>query len=146
MSEHQLAALHQVLAAEHATIWGYGVVGAKVSQLYLPKVIEADHRHRSIRATIEDAVRSLGGEPVPSKPGYALPTLLTDDASALTFAAQLEESMSRQWRHGIGTAGPIDVTFRQLCLDGLDSAAGGALTWRRLLDPTALPQAFPGIS
>lgn len=145
MSEQQLTALQQVLASQHATIWGYGEIGATVSAAFLHAVTDADNRHRTMRGTIEDMIRSLGGAPVPSQPGYSLPTLLTDDASALGLAADLEDSMAQQWRHCIGADGPIDTTFRQLCLDGLGSTASEALAWRRALDPTALPPAFPGM-
>lgn len=141
----QLDALGQVLASEHATIWAYGEIGAKVSADLLARVTAADNRHRAMRGTIEDLIRSLGGEPVPSEPGYSLPTLLTDDASALGLAVQLEDAMAQQWRYCIGAEGPVDAVFRQLCLDGLGSAASASLGWRRALDPTALPQAFPGM-
>lgn len=145
LSEKQLSALQQVLAGTHATIWAYGEIGAKVSEAYLSAVVAADNRHRAMRGTIEDVVRALGGEPVPSEPGYTLPTLLTDDGSALQLAAQLEDSMCRQWRYCIGEAGPADPEFRTLCLDGLTGSASAALAWRRLLDPGALPPAFPGL-
>lgn len=146
MSEQQLGALQNVLASEHATIWAYGVIGSRISAGYLPAVTDADNRHRAMRGAIEDAVRALGGEPVPSKPGYSLPTLLTDDTSALNLAAALEESMAQQWRYCIGAQGPTDPAFRELCVDGLRSTASAALAWRRQLDPTALPPAFPGIA
>lgn len=146
MSAQQLAALQGVLASVHATIWAYGEIGAHVSEEQLPAVTAADTRHRAWRGTIEDAVRALGGDPVASKPGYSLPTLLTDDASAVALAASLEESMTEQWRYCIGADGPVDESFRQLCVDGLSDAASAALRWRRTIDAAALPPALPGLS
>jgi hypothetical protein len=146
VSEQQLAALQEVLASEHATIWAYGEIGARVSDAYLQAVTDADNRHRAMRGTIEDSIRGLGGDPVPSESAYSLPTLLTDDSSALALAASLEESMAQQWRYCIGAEGPADAPFRQLCLDGLDSSARAALAWRSELDPAALPPAFPGMA
>lgn len=146
MSEQQLQALQDVLASEHATIWAYGAIGARISAGYLPAVTDADNRHRAMRGAIEEVIRALGGEPVPTKPGYSLPTLLTDDASSLSLAASLEESMAQQWRYCIGADGPIAQPLRQLCLDGLRITASSALAWRQELDPAALPPAFPGMA
>ncbi|WP_134323126.1 ferritin-like domain-containing protein [Cumulibacter soli] len=146
MTEQQVQALQQVLANQHAAIWAYGEIGATVSQEYLKPITSRDNAQRAMRTKIEDLLRALNGEPVPAQAGYRVPGLLSDDESALAFAADVEESLTQQWRFCIGTDGEPDATFRQLCLDGMLDTASAAGRWRRELDPEALPPSLPGMA
>ena len=58
----------QTLAAEHAAIWAFGLVGA-TPPLAAP-AMAALSTHRSRRTTCVDAVVALGGDPVTSAVAY----------------------------------------------------------------------------
>lgn len=57
----ELTALHAALAAEHAAVYGYGVVGGKVGDGGDPQVRAAYDAHRARRDELARAVRDLGG-------------------------------------------------------------------------------------
>jgi hypothetical protein len=79
----------EVLAAEHAAIWGYGLVGA--TPPLAPPAQLALQAHRERRSRCVDVVVALGGEPVASAPAYQLePPASAEQAREL--AAELEES------------------------------------------------------
>lgn len=87
--DDDLALWQQVLAAEHAAIWGFGLVGA-TPPLAGPASASLDV-HRARRTRCADAVVALGGEPVASAPAYDLAKPSTPRA-ARALAADLEES------------------------------------------------------
>lgn len=137
-----VAALQQALAGEHSVIWAYGDIGAAVSDAHLAAVQAADEAHRAHRGQLEDLIRALGQEPVPSEPAYTLPAPVSDDASALTLAAALEDSMAAQWRHCCGRVDSPQL--RAFCVDALATAATAALRWRQTAGAGVTVPAFPG--
>ncbi|WP_153505198.1 DUF4439 domain-containing protein [Cumulibacter manganitolerans] len=137
------ASLQAALAAQHATIWAYGEIGAAVGEAHRAAVEDADATNRTRRQALEDILRSLGQDPAPSEPGYTLPAPVTDDASALALAARLEDAMAQQWRHCCGRVGSTAV--RTFCVDALAATTVAALRWRQAAGGVALPPAFPGM-
>jgi hypothetical protein len=84
-----LALWQQTLAAEHSTIWAYGLVGATQ-----PLAVPADAAlrvHRDRRTRCVDEVVALGGEPQASAPAYDV-MAPSDTAVARQLAANLEQS------------------------------------------------------
>lgn len=81
----------QALAAEHAAIWGLGLVGA-TAPLAVPAAA-ALYVHRVRRSRCTDAVVGLGGVPVASAPAYDIAKPATPRA-ARALAADLEEGCS----------------------------------------------------
>lgn len=81
----------QTLAAEHAAIWGFGLVGA-TAPLAVPASAALD-LHRGRRTRCADMVVALGGEPVASAPAYDIARPSTPRA-ARELAADLEEGCS----------------------------------------------------
>jgi hypothetical protein len=138
----QVAALQTALAAEHAVVWGYGVVGAHAGDALLPQVRDADEAHRTRRdATVALIVR-YGGTPVATEPEYALPFPVTDRAGALRLAVHLEEGAAAAWRYAV--AATDDVQVRRTALTALADAAVRATRWRLALPTTPATVAFPG--
>lgn len=138
-------ALQQALAGEHATIWAYGAIGAHASDDHLGAVGAADNAHRAQRGALEELIRSLGQEPEPSKPGYTLPSPVTDDATAVALAATLEDAMGTHWRYCCGRVSSAPI--RTFCVDALITSTTAALQWRRLAgDAAAVAPALPGLS
>ncbi|MFI9365476.1 DUF4439 domain-containing protein [Kitasatospora sp. NPDC053057] len=90
-----LPALQKALSAEHAAIYGYGVVGA-----HLPEDQQrADARtyyaaHQAQRDAWQRLLTTLGATPTPAAGGYQLPFPVTDAPTATKLAAHLETRLT----------------------------------------------------
>ena len=138
----QVPALQTALAAEHAVIWGYGVVGAHAGEALVARVRAADEEHRTRRDATVALVTRYGGTPVPTEPAYALPFPVTDRSSALRLAVHLEEGAAAAWRYAV--AATDDVEVRRTALTALSDAAVQATRWRLALPTSPATVAFPG--
>lgn len=138
----QVAALQTALAAEHAVVWGYSLVGARVGDALQPQVRDADDAHRTRRDATVTLLGRYGAEPVPTESSYALPFPVTDRASALRLAVHLEDGAAAAWRYAV--AATDDVTVRRAALTALTEAAVRATRWRLLLPADPATLAFPG--
>jgi hypothetical protein len=137
-------ALQTALAAEHAVIWGYAVVGAHVSGELRGQVSASDIAHRGRRDLIASTVRRLGADPALTAASYALPFPVTDQPSALRLAVHLEEGVAASWRYVV--AATDDRFTRRTAIAALSDAAVRATGWRQLVTPGALTVPFPGDS
>ncbi|MYQ47984.1 DUF4439 domain-containing protein, partial [Streptomyces sp. SID4985] len=90
----ELTALQAALAAEHAAVYGYGVVGGRVGADRRAEAKAAWDAHRARRDGLARSVRDLGGEPVAASAAYALPFTVADSASAVRLAADLEQRVA----------------------------------------------------
>ena len=138
----QVQALQTALAAEHAVIWGYGVVGGRAGEALLAQVRDADEAHRTRRDDTVTLLAGYGGDPVPTRPSYALPFPVTDRRSALRLAVHLEEGTAAAWRYAV--AATDDVTVRRAALTAVADAAVRATRWRMLLPTSPVTVPFPG--
>ncbi|MZE51831.1 DUF4439 domain-containing protein, partial [Streptomyces sp. SID5770] len=59
-----LDATQAALAAEHAAVYGYGVVGGRIGAERRAEATAAYEAHRARREVLRRAVRDLGGAPV----------------------------------------------------------------------------------
>ncbi|MEU9341720.1 ferritin-like domain-containing protein [Streptomyces sp. NPDC048278] len=87
-------ALQAALAAEHAAVYGYGVVGGRIGAQRLAEARSAYDAHRAGRDALVREVRDLGGAPVAANAAYALPFAVTDAATAVRLAAELEQRVA----------------------------------------------------
>ncbi|GHE07498.1 ferritin-like domain-containing protein [Streptomyces alanosinicus] len=90
----ELTALQAALAAEHAAVYGYGVVGGRIGAARQADARTAYDAHRASRDALTREVRDLGGQPVAADAAYALPFPVTDQAAAVRLAARLEERLA----------------------------------------------------
>ncbi|MEW2620047.1 ferritin-like domain-containing protein [Streptomyces sp. NPDC048106] len=90
----ELAALQAALAAEHAAVYGYGVVGGRVDDRRRTDAKAAYDAHRARRDALAREVRDLGGRPVAASAAYTLPFTVRGPADAVRLAAQLEERVA----------------------------------------------------
>ncbi|MBP5936468.1 ferritin-like domain-containing protein [Streptomyces acidiscabies] len=90
----ELDAFQAALAAEHAAVYGYGVVGGQIGEARRGEARVAWDAHRARRDALARAVRDLGAEPVAANAGYALPFPVDGTSSAVRLAAQLEERIA----------------------------------------------------
>lgn len=90
----KLAALQAALAAEHAAVYGYGVVGGRIGTARRSEARAAYDAHRARRDTLVREVRDLGAAPVAASAAYALPFQVPDSAAAVRLAAELEDRLA----------------------------------------------------
>ncbi|MEO6712625.1 MAG: ferritin-like domain-containing protein [Mycobacteriales bacterium] len=137
-------ALQLALAAEHATIWGYGVVGAQLSGREQPLARAADKAHRTRRDLLISALGSRVPSPPPTASSYELPFPVQDAASARRLAVHLEERLAAVWRAAL--AAVTDLPDRQLAVSALIDAATRGVQWRLAVPGATATVAFPGAS
>jgi hypothetical protein len=134
-------ALAAALAAEHAAIFGYGVVGAHLDRTGQAAARQAEAAHRNRRDALVMRLVAAGASPTPGAPAYRLPFPVADAPSALKLAVALEEGAGRAWRQALaGTTGDD----RRLAVDALTDCAVRATRWRiaARVSPPTVP--FPG--
>ena len=94
-------ALRTALAAEHAAIFGYGVVGAYLTGDTREAARQAEMMHRDRRDEAALRVQEGGGDVVAAEPAYELPFAVTDVRSAMSLAVSLEEGAAGAWRDAL---------------------------------------------
>ena len=89
-----LTAAQAALAAEHAAVYGYGVVGGRVAADRQAEARQAYDAHRAARDALVRTVTDLGGTPVAAAAGYRLPFPVDGPAAAVRLAAFLEDRVA----------------------------------------------------
>jgi len=135
-------ALQDALAAEHAVIWGYGVVGAAAADDILDRVRAAEQVHRARRSDTAARLRSVDAVPVEPEASYELPFDVDDPPAALQLAAELEDGCAAAWRYVLGQTD--DAELRATALAALTACAVQATRWRRTAGVSPATVAFPG--
>ncbi|MGW3341231.1 ferritin-like domain-containing protein [Streptomyces sp. NPDC001009] len=133
----ELSALQAALAAEHAAVYGYGVVGGRVGAPRQGEARSAYDAHRAARDTLARSVRDLGGEPVAASPAYALPFTVADSPAALRLAAELEERLAGVYADLVRAS---TGSRRTTATAALREAAVRATRW------SGTAPAFPGLA
>ncbi|WP_327234222.1 ferritin-like domain-containing protein [Streptomyces sp. NBC_01317] len=127
MSTGRLDATQAALAAEHAAVYGYGIVGARVGEDRGAEATAAYAAHRARRDALARTVRDLGGEPAVAAAAYALPFAVPDRAAAVRLAAELEDRVADVYSDLVrASEGPT----RREAAGALREAAVRAVRWR----------------
>ncbi|MFB7402752.1 ferritin-like domain-containing protein [Streptomyces rubiginosohelvolus] len=90
----ELTAVQAALAAEHAAVYGYGVLGGRLDGKQGAEARSAHDAHRARRDALARTARDLGGRPVASNAAYALPFAVPDGPAAVRLAAVLEDRIA----------------------------------------------------
>jgi ferritin-like protein len=136
-------ALSAALAAEHAAIFGYGVAGAYLTGEARNLARQAEAEHRDRRDAVSVRIEAAGGQLVAAAPAYSLPVPVTDAASAMRLAVELEEATAGAWREALEGTADDD---RRLALDAFIASAVMATRWREAANITPLTLTYPGAS
>jgi uncharacterized protein DUF4439 len=137
-----LDALQDCLAAEHASLYGYGLLGGVVSGVapgsswhVLANAAYVEHRRR--RDQLTELIAGLDAEPVAARPVYRSPQDIAtlDDCQAV---AQLIEGRCASL-YGLAVSATVDDT-REFVARALTSCALRQVEWG------ADVEAFPGIA
>ncbi|MCZ3390198.1 MAG: ferritin-like domain-containing protein [Actinomycetia bacterium] len=118
-----LALWQRTLAAEHSTIWAYGLVGATPPLAAPADAAIGEHRDR--RSRCSDEVVALGGDPVASAPAYDV-TAPPNEAGARRLAARLEESCTLAY---VALAAANDRSTRLLAAQWLRGSSISIWGW-----------------
>lgn len=132
-----LQAAQAALAAEHAAVYGYGVLGGRLEGRRRTEATAAYDAHRARRDALVRRVRGLGGVPVAADAAYALPFAVPDPAAAVRLAALLEDRIAGVYSDLVRAAGGI---LRQEAAGALREAAIRSVRWR------GTGVAFPGLA
>ena len=137
------------LAAEHAAIAGYDVLGPRLDPVHVGLARADQQAHRALRDATSAALAAAGQTPVAAQPDYPLPFAVTGPATAQRFALNLESAGAAAWRYLIAVAADSpqlpNPTLRADAQVALTSSAVRAMGWRRLVDPARPTVPFPGI-
>ena len=130
-----LDALQAALAGEHACIYGYGLVGAHVSDGAADRARDAYEIHRARREELNRQIRLRRAEPVAALPAYVVPIEVDGNTSARELAGLLEQRLAVLYADLLSaTSVPA---LRELALATLIETAVLAARWTG--DTTALP-------
>lgn len=90
-----MGALQETLAAEHAAVHVYAVLGGRVSALSDPVTAErlrsAYEAHRARRDHLRAVIADLGAQPVAAAPAYRVAARTRDAAELLRVARVIED-------------------------------------------------------
>jgi hypothetical protein len=132
-----LKATQAALAAEHAAVYGYGVVGGRIGDDRLAEAREGYAAHRSRRDDLVRTVRDMGGTPQSAAAAYALPFAVPDSSAAVRLAAELENRVAAIYADLVRTS---DGALRRQAAGALREAAVRSVRWR------GGGVAFPGLT
>nr|WP_206327964.1 ferritin-like domain-containing protein [Streptomyces sp. S3(2020)] len=132
-----MAALQAALAAEHAAVYGYGVVGGRIREGRRTEAKSAYDAHRARRDALAREVRELGGTPAAAAAGYALPFPVPDSDAAVRLAAEREDRVAGVYSDLVRAT--VDGR-RSMAAGALREAAVRAVRWR------GESVAFPGLA
>jgi hypothetical protein len=136
------AALFDAIAAEHAAIYGYGLVSAHVmpDDNELVSTAIAEHRDRREAATTLLTERSVKA-PLPAI-GYQLPMVVDSPTDAARLAIRMERDCAVAWRAVLEQAD--SEQDRSFGGTALTQCAVMAARWRVVLGAWPVTEAFPG--
>lgn len=133
----ELAALQTAVAAEHAAVYGYGIVGAHVEGSDLAAATAADQNHRRRRDELAATIRGAGAEPQAAAAAYRLPFPVESTDDARRLATRLETGIAQAYAALVAASSQRNL--RQLGAMALGEAAVAVAKWSRHTP------AFPGL-
>jgi hypothetical protein len=135
-SSTSVAALQGALAAEHAAVYGYGIVGAMLTGVKQAGARTDWTAHQVARDTLITMLTRLGATPVAASPAYKLPFAVTNAEAAAKLAAALENGVTRAY---LGLVAVSNPSLRAFAARAMQTSANRALAW------SGTTTAFPGM-
>ncbi len=131
--------LRALLADEHAAIYAYGVLGARLGDRQQVLARTASDAHRAVRDDLRARLARL--KLVAPAPAAAYDLAVATSAEAREAAVRVEEQLAVRWRDLV--AATDDKALRSLAVQRLQECAVRAASWRQLsgVAPTV---PFPG--
>jgi hypothetical protein len=132
-----IGALQSALAAEHAAVYGYGVVGAYLTGSSRATATADWVAHQNARDELEAMLLSRGSQPGPAAVAYQLPIPVRNPGGAVSLAAILEERIATAY---LGLVAVSTPTLREFGALQVRACAVRAAFWR------GSTVAFPGLT
>jgi hypothetical protein len=136
-------ALSAALAAEHAAVWGYGVVGAALRSAGQQSAATSENAHRDVRDQVTALLAQRKADIVGAAGGYALPFPVLSEVDAASLAATLEEGVAAAWVRVLDQA--AERSTRELAVGVLSAAEVRAVGWRTAAGQSPVTRPFPGL-
>ncbi|MFD2091271.1 ferritin-like domain-containing protein [Blastococcus deserti] len=136
-------ALGEALAAEHAAVWGYGVVGAALDAGAQGLAAASETAHRDVRDQVAGLLSERGVDPVGAQGAYALPFPVLSATDAAALAVVLEDGVAAAWVRVLDQA--VERSTRELAVGALTATEVRAVGWRTTAGQTPVTRAFPGL-
>ena len=130
-----VSALQAALRAEHAAVYGYGVVGAHLTGAALTAATSDWIAHQVARDSLEATLRAAGQQPAAAAAAYRLPHPVRGPAGAMSLAVILENRVTTAY---LGLVALPSSRFREPGARAVTAAAIRAAFWR------GKTEAFPG--
>jgi hypothetical protein len=134
-------ALQKTLAAEHAAVYVFGVLGAQTSESTQPQLwgdlLTAFRQHRAARDHLVARLSRDGGHPVAASASYALPNAVATRQQVVRAALVTEQRATQTYGTLVSETVGAD---RAWAIKGLDESAVRQLRFR------GRPEIFPGTS
>jgi hypothetical protein len=132
-----IRALQLALAAEHAAVYGYGVVGAYLTGTSRATATADWVAHQDARDELEAMLRSRGSQPGPAAVAYRLPVPVRTSGEAVSLAVILEDRIATAY---LGLVAMSSPALRELGALQVRASALRAAFWR------GSTVAFPGLT
>jgi hypothetical protein len=139
----EASALNAALAAEHAAIWGYGVVGPALPADRQDQASAAENAHRDARDRLVALLSERDADPVGPEGGYELPFPVLSEADAATLAVTLEDGVAAAYVRVLADA--AEAATRELAVGVLGATEVRAVAWRARAGQTPVTDPFPGL-
>ena len=137
------AALSDALAAEHAAIWGYGVVGAALPEKNRQQAEDAEAAHRAVRDQVEALLAGRKAAVVDAQGAYALPFPVLSAVDAASLGVVLEDGVAKAWVRVLDQA--AERSTRELAVGTLGATEVRAVGWRVAAGKSPVTSPFPGL-
>ncbi|GIH66912.1 ferritin-like domain-containing protein [Microbispora siamensis] len=130
-------ALARALAAEHAAVYAYGVIGGRTSGALLRRATAGFDAHRARRDQLRALITQRGGTPAEPGPTYSLPFEVRKPADAVRLAVLVEQRVTTAY---LELAADRDPALRRIAALAAQECATRAYGWQpKIGDP------FPGM-
>jgi hypothetical protein len=130
--------LRKALAAEHAAVFAYGLIGARTSGSVRTKVNTAFDKHRARRDQLRSAITARGGKPTEAEASYTLPIMPDTAANAVRLAVYVEAGMLAAYLELVAAS---DGSLRKYAALAMQEAATRSYSLRPVI-----AGAFPGMT
>ncbi|MGV9303184.1 MULTISPECIES: ferritin-like domain-containing protein [unclassified Nonomuraea] len=130
-------AVNKALAAEHAAVYAYGLMGARTTGDLRDKVTAAFDAHRARRDQLRALVSAAGGKPAEPEAAYTLPSVPGSAAAAVRLAVQVEAGITAAY---LELAAASEPATRRLAALAMQESAVRSYGFR-----PAVSTAFPGM-
>ncbi len=122
-----IRALQTALTAEHAAIYGYGIVGAYLAGSMQATATNDWVAHQVARDRLEAVLRSLGAQPTAAAVAYQLPVPVRNASEAVALAVVLEDRIATAY---LGLVALSNVSIRDFGAMQVQASAMRAAAWR----------------